>query len=425
MVQNQQKIADVEEKYPRYRWVMVGLLTLSQSVAFLLMGGMGMLLPSMRADLGFSVADSGVMVSVAQLFQVALFIPAGLFLVRFRPKWVYIGTLLWAAVASFFMGRAPAFILLAVAYCFVGIRAAMVTAPDSLLRLQWIPKKELATVMGIGQGVLALGQSLGIMVIPFLLISLAGWRNLISVYSLIVLILAVIWIFLARERSTPAYQQGLSSPLWHSPLKGALKRKEFTMIGIGIFGSSLTYMTTLLFLPTYFLEEQGMALTNIGLITGLLPIGGVCANFVMGFVSDRIGLRRPTIWPAGLIQPFLYFALFSLKSPWALAVLAFVVGFVGWTPFAAMFTIPFELPGIKPSEVAVGRSLIQTITMLGMVVGAPLAGYLAESLGSVGMALRIICVFPLTMAIIGFLLPETGRNAKIKEGKSDKGEEFV
>jgi len=422
MAQNQQEITEAKEKYPHYRWVVIGLLMFTQVVSFLLVGGIGMLLPAMRADLGFGMTESGLLASLGQLPGAVLLIPASLFLVRFSPKWVHFCSLVLAAVAGFLCGRASVFVFLMMAYCFMGAAMTARFIPDTLLKLQWIPKKELATVVGISLGMLAMGEGLGIMLIPFLLIALAGWRNLFSVYSLAVFFLAIIWMVFAKERTTPAYQKGISSRAGRSPLRGVLKRKEFLMIGIAIFGNGLAYMAILLFLPTYLLEERGMALTTIGLIVGLLPIGGLLANFVMGFVSDRIGLRKPTIWPAGLIQPVLYFALLSAIPEWSLPVLAFVIGFVAWAPFAAIRTIPFELPGIKPSEVAVGQSLIQTFTALGVILGAPLVGYLAEGLG-LKTALFIICVVPLTMVVMGFLLPETGRKARPKEGEKDKGNE--
>ncbi len=413
MTQKREEIAGDEEKYPRYRWVVIGLLMFSQVVSFLLVGGIGMLLPAMRADLGFGMTESGLLASLGQLPGAVLLIPASLFLVRFSPKRVYFCSLVLAAVAGFVLGRAPVFAFLAVAYCFMGATMMARFIPDTLLRLQWIPKKEFATVMGISLGMLAMGQGLGMMLIPFLLIVLAGWRNLFSIYSLVVLFMAIIWMVFARERNTLAYREGISSRAGRSPLRGVLKRKEFPMISIAIFGNNLAYMCTLLFLPTYLLEERGIALTTIGLICGLLPIGGLFANFAMGFISDRIGLRKPTIWPVALIQPVLYFVLLSAVPEWSLPMLAFVAGFMAWAPFAAIRTIPFELPGIKPSEVAVGQSLISAITMLGVVVGAPIVGYLAEGLG-IQMALRIVCLFPLTMAVFGFLLPETGRKARAK-----------
>ncbi len=417
MAQNQQEIVGAEEKYPRYRWVVISLLWVSQEVSVLLIGGLGMLLPAMREDLGFGITQGGLLASVGRLSSVMLFIPISLLLVRFSPKWVYFSSLVCAAVAGFFCGRAPVFVFLAVAYGILGTATMIREIPEALLRLQWIPRKQFATIMGITMGMTAMGQSMGIMIIPFLIVALGNWRNLFSAYTLAVLLLAIIWMLFARERITPAYQGGIDSQVGRSPLRGVLKRKEFPMIGIAVFGNGLAYQCTMLFLPTYLFEERGMALTTIGLIVGLMPIGGVCANFSMGFVSDKLGLRRPTMWPAALLQPLLYFSLLTSVPVWALPVLTFATGFAAWAPFAAINSIPYELPDIKPSEVAVGRSLTSTISMLGMVLGAPAVGNLAEVVGSLRTALYFVCAFPLTMAIIGFLLPETGPKSRSKEKK--------
>lgn len=413
----EQDITRAEEEYPRYRWVVLGLLMFAQEVSILLTGGIGILLPAMREELGFGVAESGLLASLGQLPTLVLSVLASLLVVRLSPKWVYFGSLVLAAVTGFLCGQAPAFIFLAGAYCLSGVSMVTRQIADTLLKLQWTPKKELGTVMGLTMGLMAMGQSVAVIVIPFLLIMFGNWRNLLSVYGLAVLLLSFIWLVFARERITPAYQKGMTSAAGRAPLRGVLKRKEFLMLALPVFGGPLAYMNTFFFLPTY-LTERGMALTTIGFIVGLMPIGGICATFIMGFISDRIGLRRPTIWPAGLILPFLYIILLSGNLPvWALPILTFVLGFVAWSPFPAFRTIPFELPGIEPSEVAVGQALMQTATSLATIIGAPVVGYLAETLGSLGTALRILCVFPLTIVVAGFLLPETGPKAHLKGAK--------
>ncbi|MBI4267319.1 MAG: MFS transporter [Chloroflexi bacterium] len=415
--EKQPEIVKDETTYPRYRWVVLGLMVLTQEVSVLLVGATGMLLPSMRKDLGFGAAESGMLGALSQLASL-LIVPATLFFVRFRPKRVYFVALILASAAGFFIGQSPVFLFLAAFFFLKGLALMIRQIPDTLLRFQWIPKKEFATVMGLTMGLMNMGQSTGIMIVPFLLILVGGWRNLFSVYALVLALTAIVWAVFARERITPAYQQGMARQDGHSPLRNALKRKEFTMLGIALFGGTVAYTVTMLFLPTYLLEERGLPLTTIGVIVGLLPIGGVCANITMGFISDRIGLRKPTMWPPGLFEFLFYFSLFSPVPVWALFVLAFATGYAAWAPMAAIRSIPFELPGVKPSEIAVGQSMIQTLTTLGTVLGAPLAGFLADSLGSVGTALRIMVVFSLTKVTIGFLIPETGikaRSAALRE----------
>ena len=236
MAQNREEITGDEEKYPRYRWVVIGLLVFSQVVSFLVVGGIGMLLPAMRAELGFGMTESGLLASLGHLPGTVLLIPASLFLVRFSPKRVYFCALVLAAVAGFVLGRAPVFAFLAVAYCFMGATMMARFIPNTLLMLQWIPKRELGRVMGLTNAMRAMGQSMALMIIPFLLIVLESWRNLFSIYSLAVLLMSIIWMVFARERITPAYQEGMDSQAGRAPLRGVLKRKEFFVLGLGSFG---------------------------------------------------------------------------------------------------------------------------------------------------------------------------------------------
>ncbi|MBI4267416.1 MAG: MFS transporter [Chloroflexi bacterium] len=414
MSQNQPGIKRSEEEYSGYRWVIIGLLLTTQEISSIVSAAIGILLPSMRRELGFGVVEAGVLSAVTQAPMALLGIPASLFLVRFNAKWVYLISMLFAAVAGFFIGQAPAFIFLAVFYSVNGIAMTMRQVPDTLLKLQWIPKKQLATMMGISMGMGAMGQSTAVIAVPFLLIVLQSWRNLLSVYSLAIILLSVVWIIFSRERITSTYRDGMSSIAGRAPLKNVLKRKEFLIMGFAWFGAPIAYMTTFFFLPTYLLEERGLTLTIAGIVTGIMPIGAICATFSVGFVSDRIGLRKPLIWPAGIILPFLYFILFSPVPLWALQITAFFIGYLGWAPFPLLRTIPFELPGIKPSEVVVGQSLMVAVNAVAIITGAPMVGFLAERIGSLGVALRILCLFPLMLAISGLLLPETGPKAHQK-----------
>ncbi|MBI2847656.1 MAG: MFS transporter [Chloroflexi bacterium] len=412
MSQVQPQVATGAEVYPRYRWVMVGLSVLTQEIMVLL--PLGLLLPSMRQDLKFGLAQSGLFSMTGQLGSVLLAVPSSLVLVRFSPKWVYIATLFLTAIVSFITGQARTFVTLLIPYFFMVASGAMRQVPDTLIKLQWIPKHEFGRVMGITTGMGTIGQSVAAMVVPFLLLALGGWRGMVSLFSLGMFLLAIIWLIFARERVTSTYRDGMSSQIGWAPLKSVLRRKEIIMVAIAFFGGAMAYMNVILFLPTFLVEERSIPLTTVGFIMGMMPIGGVCSSIAVGFISDKIGLRKPTIWPAGLLMPFFYFSLTSPVPIWVLPILTFVIGFLAWAPVPTLRAIPFELPGIKPSEVAVGQSVIQTMMPLSGIIGAPIVGSLAESIG-LGSALRIVCVFPLTMAAMGLLMPETGPKAAAKK----------
>ncbi|MBI4267282.1 MAG: MFS transporter [Chloroflexi bacterium] len=413
MPQDPPQVTAGPEEYSRYRWIMVGLLLLAQEAVVLI--PLGMMLPSMRAELKFGIAQSGLLGTMAQLAGVLFTIPSSLLLMRFRPKWVYLISLILTAVFGFIIGQAMIFIALLLPYLLMGATNVIRQVPDTLLRVQWVPRRELGRVMAITMAMSALGQSVGIMVIPFLLIFLRGWRNLFSLFGLAMFVLAVIWFVFARERVTSAYKDGMASQNSLISLKTVLKRKEIIMAAFANLGIPTAYATTSLFLPTYLVEERGMPLTTIGFIVSMMPIGGVFGNLTAGFLSDKIGLRKPLIWPAGFIIPFFYFGITLPIPTWLLLISTFFIGFLAWAPLVALRSIPFELKGIKPSEVAVGQSVIQTVTMLGIIVVTPLVGSIADISGSIGTALRIVCVFPLLVGIMGLIIPETGPKAVLRK----------
>ncbi len=65
-----------------------------------------------------------------------------------------------------------------------------------------------------------------------------------------------------------------------------------------------------------------------------------------------------------------------LKDLWQAHAMVGDTGFVAWSPFLALRSIPLEIPGLKPSEVAVGQALFMTLNVLG-----PLLGQIDNSLG--------------------------------------------
>ncbi|MBI2847657.1 MAG: MFS transporter, partial [Chloroflexi bacterium] len=363
------------------------------------------------------VAQSGVLGSMAQLAGVLFTIMSALTLVRFRPKLVYFISLVLTAVFGFLIGQARSFITILLPYLFMGATNVVREVPDTLLRVQWIPRTELGRVMAITNGMGALGQSVGIMLVPLLLVFLGGWRNLFSLFALGMMVLAVVWFIFARERVTSAYKDGMASQNSLVSLKAVLKRKEIIMVAVATLGIPSAYATTSLFLPTYLVEERNMPLTTVGFIAGMMPIGGVVGNLIAGFLSDKIGLRKPVIWPAGFTIPLFYLGATMPVPVWLLTVCTFFIGFLAWAPLVALRSIPFELTGIKPSEVAVGQSVIQTVTMLGIIVAQPLVGGIADIIGSVGTALRIVAIFPLLLGVMGLLLPETGPKSILRKAQ--------
>lgn len=410
--QGQQALQDAQEVYPRYRWVIIGLSILFMEASGITIFSLGMLLPAMRRDLGFSPLQAGWLGSINAFVPTLLAILMSVWLVRFSPKRVLSLAMGLCGGFAMLQGLAPTYWLLLAGRGFYALAGTAVQPSLALLRLQWVPKNEMATVIGLQSGLANVSQSIGFMLTPFLLLFFGTWRLILALYGLLIMGVALLWTGLGRERITPAYQQAMASTGPRAPAWTALRHKEVWMCGACLFGNIIPWIAVLTFWPTYLVQERGFSLATAGFAISLLPMGGIVASFTSGFISDRIGLRRPVIWPAGLVSPFVYLGMLSPLPPQVLAGLSFLVGYLAYAPVPAVMSIPYELPGMRPAEVPVGLAAMQTVMALASTVGPLLAGTVTQLSGSLHTGLLVCSLLPVSLVIVGLLMPETGPKAR-------------
>ena len=392
------------EEYPRYRWVLVSQVWMHWSFGQIIFQTLGIFLPAMQADLGFGAAEAGWLGSLRAVGQLLLF-PASIVLVRFKPYRVYGVLLTVAAVAQFFQGVAPELAVLMIALVIHGIAISWTQITGAFVRLQWVPPRELGTVTGMQMAAGAITTTVLLAGGPFM-IDQFGWRAVILMMDGMLAVLAVLWWITKRERITKRYEAAMSAKLEWQNVVTTLRHREFWLLGGAIMGGGGTYFTTVTFLPSYFTADRGMPLTTAGAIVSLIPIGGLVASLTTGFLSDRLGLRKPFIWSAGLVLPALYLTMLLDAPIWVLSPVALLIGYFAFAPFVMINVIPFEL-NIPPREVAMGLSLQQTIGTIGQLSLPIMVGLIASSF-SYRTGLLSIVAFPLAFALICLFLPETG-----------------
>ncbi|MCX6024238.1 MAG: MFS transporter, partial [Chloroflexi bacterium] len=180
------------DHYPRYRWAMVTQLWLHQAFGFVIFSGLGILLPSLHQDLSCGPAQACLVSAARTVGQVMVF-PASIFLVRYPPNRVYGTFLAIAALMAFATGLAPGLPILMGGLFVYSLAVAWSQVPGALVRLQWVPPRELATVQGISQGVGAVGQTFAFAAIPFLLGAVGGWRGVFFIVAGMLAVFSAVW----------------------------------------------------------------------------------------------------------------------------------------------------------------------------------------------------------------------------------------
>ena len=116
-----------------------------------------------------------------------------------------------------------------------------------------------------------------------------------------------------------------------------------------------------------------MSLTASALVMSVGGGSSSVSGLAVGILVFRFGRKRQVLLLAGAILAGTAPALLWVSS-YPLLFVVFIVQSVGWSFFPVLMTIPFELRGIRPREVAIVTSSIYTIVWIGAFVGPIMTG---------------------------------------------------
>ena len=139
----------------------------------------------------------------------------------------------------------------------------------------------------------------------------------------------------------------------------------------------------------------------------MLPLGFIFASFVIGSLSDRIGLRKPFILVLGLVSGPVVYAAGTFQGP-AVWFFAFALGLCSIGVLTLAITIPVEH---QQTAMFVGSavSIISSIGNLGSFLMPTVVGQIKDVTGSFFWSVLILAVFGELMLLLGLPLTETGR----------------
>jgi len=115
-------------------------------------------------------------------------------------------------------------------------------------------------------------------------------------------------------------------------------------------------------------------------------------------------IRKGILITSGLVLTSSTVGMLLTGSFPLLIVLSILQG-LGWAFIVIAMTIPFELPGIKPRELAVAVASSEMSMWAGGAVGPVLVGWVHQTSGSFFMALLIPSLFLILVSLSGVLLP--------------------
>ncbi|MEE9198376.1 MAG: MFS transporter [Dehalococcoidia bacterium] len=400
---------DVEQVRTRpdspYRFVILGFLGLANIFNSVIALSLGILLPSISDDLGLSPSEQGWLGSSALLGNLVLALPASAWLSRFNSKMVLEVTLFLGAVFVFAQGWAPAFVALILGRLAFGLVMVARTPARAILTAQWFPPREIVVVNGIVNSTYGLAAVIGLVLTPFLLLWLDNsWRATLTVYGIIFLVIAIAWVFMGKERNIegPRRSARLAEG---SPLRSLLRYRELWYISIGMFGTTIMWSGLAVFWPTLMLDTYDIPLTISGSVLSLAAVAEAIGSILLAIYLMRVVKRDMRKFLVAGLGTLLVASAVGLVLTGSIPLLVFLAIFhgIGFSFVPIIWTVPFELPGIKPREIAVASGLIEMALRGGGVVGPILAGFLHEATGDLSLALVVTSLCGLSIVAVALM----------------------
>ncbi|MDI1285556.1 MAG: MFS transporter [Reyranella sp.] len=367
-----------------------GRILLIYGIGVLAAGQLGIvppLVPALQRDLGLSLPNAGMIVSIVTLIGAMLGLLAGNWSERIgHGHALRIGLLIMASAAAICAaGDDAAMLLGARGLAGIGYLLVVVASP-SLMAVISEPRHPPFTLSLWGTFAPAGIALSGIAAAS--LVGRAGWRMVFAVDGVVLVLAFVIAIVAVPDiRAVRQAGPGVAARCW---LRPALP------LSIAFFCFALVFLALAGLLPAYLVAHRGLAAEEAGHLVAIATAFGIAGSLLAGWMMRR-GVAPGRLTAAGLMASTVVAAFaFSMAAPVPLAIAGFTLSFAlgGLVPAATFASVP----RLAADASAIGpiNGLLAQAGSLGSLAGPPL---LALWVGWAGWSLAPVVL--LAIAAIG------------------------
>lgn len=362
----------------------------------------GVILPSMRIDLGFSYQQAGLLSTVTALSYVCFVLAGGLAASRWGAKASILFGMLTVVVGFTGLIVATNFWLIAILMGLLGIGAAFSFAPMVSLLAAWFPDHR-----GLVIGCMSSGVGLGILVtgllVPFLFTSFGeqGWRVSWGVFAGIALIVATIIAFFVKN---PPQTTASADGQLPSDEKWLIYRNPRVLIVATTYGIiGLGYIVQTVFMVS-FMVENGYSESIAGRFVAMSGLLSIAAGPLWGWVSDSWGRGNALATSIFLVIIAMTLPLIGQTLPhFFIHFLVMGVSING--VFAMIQTSATDQ--VAPRYIPIAFSFATLFFAVGQFLGPAIAGWLIGTTGgftaAFGFTVLVLTIgFGLTLVIRRF-----------------------
>ncbi|WP_181874923.1 MFS transporter [Legionella feeleii] len=404
-----------------FAWIVWGLAAAFYFSDYLARVAPGVMHRSLQIDFGINEAGFGILTASFYFPYILMQIPVGLTVDRLSIRAILTVMSLITALGCGVFGLADGLMMASVGRMLIGFSAAFAFVSSLRLATSWFPPAMLGLLAGLTQALGMLGAAAGEAPVSFLVANV-GWRHSMFIIAFLFIALAgLLYQFVQDKPGTKRreikYEARLSIV---ESLRIILSHRQTWLNALYagfLFGPTAVIGEAIG--PAYLQYGRGLTAHTAAFATGMIFIGWGISGPLSGWLSDRMGRRKPLmIFSAlcGIVLSSLFVFYPSLDKTSAYLIF-FLFGLTN-TGVAIAYAVSTE---IHESNV-VGTSIAFT-NMISIFVGAlmqPLVGrlvdlvagpraYNVESLllSDFQAGLKILPLCSLVALILAFTVKET------------------
>lgn len=360
-------------------WVVWGLAATFYFSDYMARVAPGVMHRQLQLEFGINEAGFGILTACFYIPYIIMQIPVGLTVDRLSIRGILTVMSLITALGCAVFGFSDGLLTASIGRMLIGFSAAFAFVSSLRLATSWFPPAMLGLLAGLTQALGMLGGAAGQAPVSFLVATM-GWRHSMWVIAcLFIALAALLYIFvrdkphnLQLERAAPQRISILAS------LKIILMHKQtwlnalyagFLFAPTAVIGEDIG--------PAYLQFGRGLSPHSAAFATGLIFIGWGVGGPLSGWISDKIGRRKPLMIISavcGIILSSIF--VFAPQMPTSITYLVFFLFGLTNTGVAIAYAVSTEIH----KKIVVGTSIAFT-NMISIFVGAslqPIVGHLLD-----------------------------------------------
>ncbi len=250
-----------------------------------------------QIDFGINEVGFGILTASFYIPYIIMQIPVGLTVDRISIRWLLTIMSLITALGCCVFGLSNGLFSASVGRVLIGFSAAFAFISALRLATSWFPPAMLGLLAGLTQALGMLGASAGQAPLSFL-VSAVGWRHSMLIVALLFIVLAaLLYQYVQDKPRTAEHYKNVTDNQKLSILESLKIILSNRQIWLNALYAGFLYAPTAVIGeaigPAYLQYGRGLTAHAAAFATGLIFIGWVIGGPLSGWISDRIGRRKP------------------------------------------------------------------------------------------------------------------------------------